>query len=372
MTHKVIRINASVVRSRTKQIVDTLKKVGVLNIYVTAGRGPLLEPPVGLVRFLSGRDVLRSQPVDFISFFVKPKDEEKALNLIVAKGKLTIPGMGTAYTQELDLSKQHPLCALNDLSNVEAKKVEYYTNLVGISCVVQRGQGDDIARVVLESATAVPTISYGVGTGIRDKLGLLRITIPAEKEVLSLVTTSWDAGELLETMISKGKLDQPGKGFINTFPIKQGIINTKVSSEQTKHAASMEQVIAAIDGIKGGMEWRKERGEHGYKGQKRAFFGGCDLNVICNDGAGVDLVKAAMQSGAQGATIEKLTLRGPLSKDKEQLQRAREVCKMMVPKDKLEDIVAAMVSAGALSDKAQAMLYSCEVDQAFTYIKAAS
>lgn len=371
MDEKIIRINASISHHRTKYVVKDLKRIGVANINIAAGRVPSLEAPVGILRFLSSKDALKSQPVDFVTFFVRPKDEELALRVVVQSGHLTIPGMGSAYSQEFTIKGYHPQCRWHELKKSNPPEANFYTNLVGISCVVNRGEGDAIARVVLESGAAVPTITFGSGKGIRDKLGLLRITIPAEKEVLNLVTTSWDADDLLESMINVGKLDQPGKGFINSFPIKQGIINTKVSSDRSKHAASMDQVILALDNIQGNMEWRRNMSQSSYMGRRRNFFSGIDLGVICNDGYGHELVQAAMEAGAQGATIEKISLRGKCEESNQDLSRAREICKMLIPSDKAIEIVTSMEKAGAFADKAKSIVFQSEVDQAFTYMKSA-
>jgi hypothetical protein len=54
-------------------------------------------------------------------------------------------------------------------------------DLSGIGCILPRGLGDPIARIALELGTCVPAITFGIGTGLRDRLGLLRIAIPAER-----------------------------------------------------------------------------------------------------------------------------------------------------------------------------------------------
>lgn len=368
MSSSNMRINAVVRKTNTTEVVNELTKLGVSHIHIATGRTPVFDNPKGFMRIISGKDTLISHPVDFISFFCNESDETQAMDIIFAKGKLSIPGQGVVYSQQLEVNGKHPLCEWQSLAQTEKQDVNYFDNLIGINCVVQRGHGDEIARVILESGSGVPTMTYGIGTGVRDKLGLLRITIPAEKEVLTLVTTTWDAPMLLEKMISVGKLDQPGRGFINTFPIKKGIVNTKVSSSSTRYAADMEQIIATLDKIQGNMDWRKNQSEASIGGSKRAYFSGKDLHVICNDGCGVDLVKAAMEVGAAGATIEKLSLRSKKASDTK-ISKAREICTMMVPDAKLSVIVDAINNAGALDDKSQAIIFSGPAPQAFTYLK---
>jgi hypothetical protein len=69
----------------------------------------------------------------------------------------------------------------------------------------------------------------------------------------------FDIDSVLELFISEGKLDEPGRGIAYVYPVYQGVVNTKITRKKTEQAASMEQVVSAIDSIKGGMEWRKSR-----------------------------------------------------------------------------------------------------------------
>ncbi len=62
----------------------------------------------------------------------------------------------------------------------------FFKELKGITCIVQRGEGDRIAKISLNTGASVPITTHGTGSGVRDKLGLLRITIPPEKELINL------------------------------------------------------------------------------------------------------------------------------------------------------------------------------------------
>ena len=74
-----------------------------------------------------------------------------------------------------------------------------------------------------------------------------------------------------------------------------------------------------------------------------------------------------ISGGAAGATIEKLSLKDDQNQNTDGLSKAREVCKLMVPENKLESIIEAMTKANAFGDKAKAIIYSASVDKAFTY-----
>ena len=122
--------------------------------------------------------------------------------------------------------------------------------MTGICCIAHRGDGDLLAKVGLETGSGVPAITFGIGTGLRDKIGLWRVAIPAEKEIVNLVTTSHNAENVMEMMIDIGALDQPGKGFIYLYPIKKGLVDVKAYVGLRRQAASIEQIVTVIDEIK--------------------------------------------------------------------------------------------------------------------------
>ena len=161
------------------------------------------------------------------------------------------------------------------------------------------GEGDLVARVALDTGSCVPTIKYGQGAGLRDRLGLWRITIPAQKEMVEMVVNSYEAQEIMNIIIDVAKIDQPGRGFIYTFPVRQGFINMKVNQTSRSQAASIEQVVLAIDEIKGGTEWRRRRLSIGQHEPRRNYLTAMtDLTLCCDEGNGAELVKIAMASGA--------------------------------------------------------------------------
>ena len=367
--NKVSRITAVLNKDSHPGLMDALRSQGITHIQIEAGRAPVLQEQRGaFALFSSGGTTLVNDPVDIISFLVDSDKEDQMISMIADRCQLHVPGVGSVYSEQVDLREVHPLVNKNTAAPLSTydKPENLYSELIGITCIVQRGQGDAIARVVLESGACVPTITFGDGTGVRDKLGLLRITIPAEKEVITMVMSSYDAEAVLELAIEAGKLDQPGKGFIYIFSVKQGI--TRGTSGA---AASMEQIIAALDGLKGGMEWRR-RGETSARGGERTFLRGLvDVTLVVDEGKGAELVGAAMEVGASGATISKAKFVGPAlpeGTDENHVSPAREMANMIVAQNQVDDIVTALKDAGAFSEKAHGMVITFPAPRAFTYL----
>jgi hypothetical protein len=166
--------------------------------------------------------------------------------------------------------------------------------------------GTSLAEAVLELGICVPVIFFGEGMGFRDRLGLMRITVPVEKEVLWLVVPRYDADLVQKTLIPRARLDVPGKGFMYKSNVYAAAVNLRVRHGKRSRAATMDQVIAALDEVRGSSEWRRfdsAKQEPGIKGRtenSRALF-------FIGEEEDVDLFRrTAMDCGARGATLNKL------------------------------------------------------------------
>jgi nitrogen regulatory protein PII len=239
---------------------------------------------------------------------------------------------------------------------------------MGISAILMRGEGDATARVLLDSGICVPVITFGIGTGLRDKVGLWRITIPAEKEVINGICEANDAETIMNMMIDHGQLDKPGKGFIFIYPINQGLINTKFYIGMPAHAASMEQIIYSIDELKGDTTWRRREGATTSNGSGRKFLLDLvDINLYCKEGNADVLVQAAMDAGATGATITRLKVVSDGKQGANPLFPAMELCNMSVAPQQVESIMNALKDKGAFSNESQGFAVTYPVPKACTY-----
>jgi len=206
-------------------------------------------------------------------------------------------------------------------------------NHVFISCTVPRGGGDALARAILELGVCVPVIFFGTGMGFRDKLGLLRITIPVEKEIIWFVVPRTDAELVEKTLIPRARLDVPGKGFLYKCFVHAPVVNLRLRHGKRSHAATMEQVIAALDEVRGSSDWRR-------LGSRKSKSGSGDAKSIHTRGLffigeeeEVDTFRiTAMDNGARGATLNLLEMRSYSRLEKEQAMesRSRSLCDILV------------------------------------------
>lgn len=89
------------------------------------------------------------------------------------------------------------------------------TDAMMITCIVQRGLADKVVEAAQRAGAHGATIFHARGTGVRQRsLGLLGITVNAEKEVVCIVVASEQADHMFEKIHAAAKLDTPGMGMM--------------------------------------------------------------------------------------------------------------------------------------------------------------
>lgn len=368
MSKPVVKITASLNRESSRNVFALLRDVGVKNIHIEAGRASTLLERRGFRSLFSNFSPLNYEPVEIYSFLVDEKDEESAMHMIINEARLYIPGMGSIYSEKMVHHRYYEPCEHGTVNAVPvSRKAKLYEELMGICCIVQKGNGDLISRIVLDSGACVPIVTYGTGTGLRDKLGLLRITIPADKEVINLVVSSYDAEVVMDFIFDAARLDQPGKGFLYLFPVRKGIINTRISHGQTGHAATMEQIIAAMDALNNGMEWRRRGGGRSGRGLHRFFVRNLTgILLECDDDKGKILVEKAKEAGVVGATISKVRVVSRWSTtEPDKIPKTREICNMIVPNKFVPKITLCLEEYGAFTPEYKSSMLTFSVSSAF-------
>jgi hypothetical protein len=197
---RMIKVTAVMKRSLTKLFLPRLFASGLTDWYVTPARTLILREKrggLGLIHVFK----LVEDAADVVSFLVDPSQEEPSLEFVIRECELTLPGRGSVFSEEVDLISPHDFRCESRLREDADAFVKKPSPLTGICCIVQRGEANKIARVALDMGAGVPAVSFGNGTGIRDKLGLLRIAIPAQKEIIHLALSPHDAETVMRMMI---------------------------------------------------------------------------------------------------------------------------------------------------------------------------
>jgi len=88
-----------------------------------------------------------------------------------------------------------------------------------ITCVVQRGHADKVAKAAVQAGARGATIFFGRGMGARDHLGLLGLAIVPEKEVIMIVCKEAETKAIFDAIVEAGHLHTPGMGVAYTSPV---------------------------------------------------------------------------------------------------------------------------------------------------------
>jgi nitrogen regulatory protein P-II 1 len=103
-----------------------------------------------------------------------------------------------------------------------SREIIVLTDVMLITCIVQRGNADAVVKAAQEAGAQGATIYFARGVGIQERLGLLgEIVIDAEKEVIKIAVSSDQADHVFEHMYLAAKLDTPGMGFIHMSRIEK-------------------------------------------------------------------------------------------------------------------------------------------------------
>ncbi len=234
---------------------------------------------------------------------------------------------------------------------------------------------------MLEMGLCVPIIGFGEGMGLRDRLGLLRITIPVKKELLWFLVPEGDSDFVLDTAVRKARLNEPGRGFIYRVPVRSVAVNSRLYIDHRRHVATMEQVISAVDELRGSAEWRRIDGAgRGHREKARnAKVDLASFTLICEEGTVSDSVNAAMGAGAGGATLVGLSLREENGKADPPsagsapgdgatvVSHARETCDLIVQRELGERLETVVAECGFFSSPANGFVEISSVSDAITY-----
>src|SRR4030043_423213 len=239
--HRVSRITCIVNELLSEKVSDFLNELGVI-VYIENGRvvREIIKPrPFNL----PGEIVkLQDTPVDVFRFTVPRETFKEVINYLIDIAELDIPGRGTVFSQDLmEFSKEPPSINLDffntkkagDYKDILLNKLSYVVCVLSIP-----GSGELISKIALDLGICVPLVTFGSGNDIRDQLGLIRITISAEKEIVHLVMPEQDSESIIRVLIEQGHLDRPGRGFIYQTPVTLGLLDTYLKIGQQKYAAS--------------------------------------------------------------------------------------------------------------------------------------
>ena len=387
MTEFVNHNNVSVVTAILPQhianrVIEDAFDAGDQRVLLINARGTLMRE-----RWYQALIPVMSPEKEYLQLLVPDRELDRVMEAIVSTGELHMPGSGAVFAvpcDQLVCTEDFPLWSEYSWeSDAYDESTNLRENLTAIFCIVQREQTDQISRAAMQSGAHGPIVFYCEGRGLRDRLGWLRITKKHDKEVIVLVVDNADAVAVTEAMVDAGNIDLPGRGFLYRMPVQKGVINVGTTYGRRKHAANMQQIIAAIDEIKGNADWRDQRvnelvgtgksaGLNLFgKVKARAYLSGqCMLSCLVTRKHCETLVEAALDGGARGANISyaKLFEAEAHKSHGVHLHHERGIIRVILGEEMYASVAESIQRACAANDISDVCLFSQPVTRAVTYV----
>ena len=308
-----------------------------------------------------------------VELLVDESSVDKLMNGITIAGRLHQSGAGAVFSMKCDnvlfLGNQKGEVATK--SQDTSDSIDYKQDMTGIFCISQKDKSDPIAKAAMREGSPGPTVVFGQGRGIRERMGLLRIAISPEKELIRVVVDSYDTEPVFNAMVDEGKLDTPGMGFIYSMPVEKALVNIASVVNNDSNLASNHQIVKAIDEIKGGAGWRAQSvGDGSDPPSERKFLTDLTrLTCVTERGKGDAMVDAAMAAGAPGASIAYGTKLGEEeSVGGIALSKEMEVIEMTLSPKITYLIVGKMAEAAEADGNSDVYFYAQPVPKALTYL----
>ncbi|MEM9388311.1 MAG: hypothetical protein AAGA68_24885 [Pseudomonadota bacterium] len=259
-------------------------------------------------------------PVKVMLRLVVPQsDVDAVLATIVTEGRLHMQATGAVFAMRCEAAfRGNAFACPGDNyttggTDAEQPAQSLQHNLRLLSCVVAHQYSERVARAAIEGGAHGPIVHYVEGRGLRDRLGWLRITKEQEKEVLMVIADEEDSEEIFDRMANVGEFHLPGRGIMYSMEIDKGMFNLPGLISHHHHAASMQQIINAIDHLQGHAHWRDQsvfdvgaggRGS-GMKinAPRRGVDNQLSLNAVVRRDDMDELMGVMLNAGAPGVSI---------------------------------------------------------------------
>jgi len=258
----ITRHNMSVVtiiigRHRAKKVLQDLFADGIHSALLTSARGTLMQDKW----YQSILSMIRPE-LAVIQMIVPDPFVDRIMERAARLAQLHRSGAGSIFSKpcvDLHVKGTFPLWPIDQEELPEDDASNYLCeNLTAIYLISQGERTEAVCRAAMNAGSHGPIILFSEGHGLRDRLGWLRITNKPTKEIVSVLVENVDADLVFAAMAEVGQVEHVGRGLIYRMSVQKGLINIDSVYSKTRHAASIQQIIHAIDDIKGNKDWRDQ------------------------------------------------------------------------------------------------------------------
>lgn len=101
------------------------------------------------------------------------------------------------------------------------REITVLTDIALITCIAQRGLADVIIQAAREAGAQGATVYFARSMGIRERLGILGVSVEVEKGIIEIVVSKDQVERVFERMYLAGNLDTPGMGIMYITPLEK-------------------------------------------------------------------------------------------------------------------------------------------------------
>jgi nitrogen regulatory protein P-II 1 len=143
---------------------------------------------------------------------LKPRTKQKSPVRPAARGAASAPARTTTFPARPTMKRQPP-------TTVAGAPIKGKANL--ITCVVQRGRANDVAKAAMQAGASGATVFTARGMGVGEIAGALGFPIVPQKEVIMIVASEQITSKIFEVVRMTAELDTLGMGIGYVVPIGQ-------------------------------------------------------------------------------------------------------------------------------------------------------
>jgi len=325
-------------------------------------------------------------PEQEVLYFIAPRSEiDHLMEQIVMVGKLQLYGSGSIFAtpcDDISFTEDYKLWEPGNYTFVsDSFDINFKEDLTVLVHIADRNAADPIARAAIKAGAQGATVSYMRGYGLRDRLGLLRITKKHDKELISVVVDRYDADAVFQAMAQTGNVDQPGRGLLYQLPICKGLTNMASVFQTKKHSASIQQMVRAIDDLHGSASWRANQllvhDPRAKEFSKNAQGLSTDLkllNILAHRKDIEPLLRHLLENGVSGASVSNLRMaeaESEVTEGGQRINREFGCLSLLLPENDAEAIRSCAQSAIEKNEMKEACLFTYSVQRAKSFSKIA-
>ena len=196
-----------------------------------------------------------------LHMLVPDSEVDRVVGTIIERGRLCQQAVGAVYSNRCDhvyLGSTYQAWPARSRDSGAAASGRLKDDLSVIFCIVGHDRSNRVARAAIRAGAHGPIVYYSEGRGLRDRLGWLRITKEHEQEVLMVMADEAQVEEIFDAMAKAGEFHLPGRGLMYRLCVDKGMFNLPSRVAHHHYAASMQQIIHAIDSLQGHTHWRDQ------------------------------------------------------------------------------------------------------------------